>query len=146
VGASYGGYAALAGAALDTGVYRCAASVAGISDLRRFGDWSRSNNGVRAFRYWTRFMGSDKDAALAEISPAAHVDAVTVPVLLVHGRDDTVVPLEQSRLMAEALQRAGKPVELVVQPHADHWLSRGDTRLQTLQAVVAFLEKNNPPH
>src|SRR5262249_23938626 len=36
VGASYGGYAALAGVTLQSGVYRCAVSVAGISDLRAF--------------------------------------------------------------------------------------------------------------
>ena len=80
-----------------------------------------------------------------DISPASHVDKIRVPILLIHGRDDTVVPLEQSRIMADALRKAGKPVELVVQPGADHWLSRGETRLQTLEAVVAFLEKNNPP-
>jgi dipeptidyl aminopeptidase/acylaminoacyl peptidase len=73
------------------------------------------------------------------------VDRVTVPVLLIHGKDDTVVPLEQSQIMAETLKRAGKPVELVVQPGADHWLSRGDTRLQTLTSTMAFLERNNPP-
>jgi dipeptidyl aminopeptidase/acylaminoacyl peptidase len=148
VGASYGGYAALAGAALDPDVYRCAVSVAGPSDLRRFIEWARGRNGQAAYRYWTRFVGAEdsRDARLAEISPAAHVNAVKAPVLLIHGKDDTVVPLEQSRIMADALQRAGKPVELVVQPGADHWLSRGDTRLQMLRATVAFLEKHNPPN
>ena len=147
VGASYGGYAALAGAALDPGVYRCAASVAGVTDLRRFVDWSKGRSGRSAFRYWTRFMGAEdaRDPKLAEISPAAQAGKVAIPVLLVHGRDDTVVPLEQSRIMADALRDAGKPVELVVQPGADHWLSRGETRLQTLTSVVAFLEKHNPP-
>jgi dipeptidyl aminopeptidase/acylaminoacyl peptidase len=53
VGASYGGYAALAGATIDTGVYRCAASVAGLSDLRRLVE----DEGVTAKRYWKRFMG-----------------------------------------------------------------------------------------
>ncbi len=39
VGASYGGYAALAGATIDTGVYRCAVAVAGISDPKGFLQW-----------------------------------------------------------------------------------------------------------
>ncbi len=146
VGGSYGGYAALAGVTLDPGVYRCAASVAGLSDLRRFVNWSRNQDGLAAQRYWTRFMGAEtrRDPSLAEISPITHAARAEVPVLLIHGRDDTVVPLEQSQVMADALRRAGKPVELVVQPGADHWLSRGETRLATLQAVVAFLEKHNP--
>ena len=147
VGGSYGGYAALAGAALEHGVYRCAASFGGLSDLRRQVVYSRGMQGLAAQRYWTRFMGADdlKDQVLQQYSPLAHAAEVDIPVLLIHGRDDTVVPLEQSQLMAEALQRAGKPAELVVQKGADHWLSRGDTRLAMLQAVTAFLEKNNPP-
>jgi dipeptidyl aminopeptidase/acylaminoacyl peptidase len=147
VGASYGGYAAMAGAALEHGVYRCAASFGGVTDLRRQIVYSRGMQGLAAQRYWVRFMGADdlKDQVLAQYSPAAHAADVDIPVLLIHGRDDTVVPLEQSQLMADALQKAGKPVELVVQKGADHWLSRSDTRLAMLQAVTAFLEKNNPP-
>lgn len=148
VGGSYGGYAALAGAALEPGTYRCAASYAGLSDMRRMVAWSRNQNGATAQRYWLRFMGgaSPDDAALAQISPALQADKVQIPVLLMHGRDDTVVPLEQSRIMADALKSAGKPVDFVILEGADHWLSRGDTRLAMLKATVAFLEKNNPPN
>jgi dipeptidyl aminopeptidase/acylaminoacyl peptidase len=148
VGASYGGYAALAGATLDRGVYRCAAAVAGVSDLKRQVLWSRGRGGIATQRYWTRFMGAEDmgDPVLATYSPAQQAEKAEIPVLLVHGRDDTVVPFEQSRIMADALKKAGKPVELVSLPGDDHWLTRGDTRLQTLQAVVAFLEKHNPPN
>ena len=67
------------------------------------------------------------------------------PLLLIHGRDDTVVPIEQSRVMAEAMRRAGKPVELIELAGEDHWMSRADTRLRALQETVRFLEANNPP-
>ncbi|HXP26185.1 MAG TPA: prolyl oligopeptidase family serine peptidase, partial [Steroidobacteraceae bacterium] len=80
------------------------------------------------------------------ISPIEHVAAVTVPILLIHGRDDTVVPYEQSDVMLSALKRAGKPVTLVTMKHEDHWLSRSETRLQMLQATVDFLRANNPPN
>jgi dipeptidyl aminopeptidase/acylaminoacyl peptidase len=66
-------------------------------------------------------------------------------VLLIHGRDDTVVPYEQSDLMYDALRRAKKQVDLVTLKNEDHWLSRGETRLQMLQASVNFLRANNPP-
>lgn len=147
VGASYGGYAALAGAAFDPGVYRCAASIAGPSDLHRMVAWTKTHSGVAAQRYWTRFMGASdpQDKVLDEISPSEHADKITIPVLLVHGKDDTVVALEQTRIMEKALRDAGKPVEVVVMPGEDHWLSRGETRLQMLRSVAAFLEKNNPP-
>jgi dipeptidyl aminopeptidase/acylaminoacyl peptidase len=147
VGASYGGYAALAGATLDTGVYRCAVSVAGISDLRKMENWERGENGEAVQRYWLRYLGVKDlgDPRLAEISPIDHVDKVTIPILLIHGADDTTVPFEQSQFMFDALQKAGKPVELVRLKHEEHQLEAGDTRLQMLEATMAFLQKNNPP-
>ena len=148
VGASYGGYAALAGAALDPGVYRCAVSYAGPSHMGRMVSWSKDRHGVASERYWLRFMGGEKagDAALAQISPALNADKVQIPVLLLHGKDDTVVPIEQSYMMSTALKSAGKPVQLQVFDSTDHWLTRGDTRLAMLKATMAFVEKNNPPN
>lgn len=149
VGGSYGGYAALAGAAFDPGVYRCASSLAGPSDLRAMlGDETRGPSERNALRYWQRFMGakSASDPALAAISPALHADKVTIPLQLIHGRDDTVVLYRQSQIMADAMAKAGKPVEFVTLQSEDHWLSRGATRQQMLAAMVAFLEKHNPPN
>jgi dipeptidyl aminopeptidase/acylaminoacyl peptidase len=146
VGGSYGGYAALAGVTLEPGVYRCAVSVAGISDLQRFRNWTENNRLSSSQRYWDRFMGvtDKKGASLEEISPIQHIAAVNVPVLLIHGRDDTVVPFEQSEVMVDAMKKAGKQVEFVTLKHEDHWLSTGATRLQMLQATAAFLKTNNP--
>jgi len=150
VGASYGGYAALAGATLDSGVYRCAVSVAGVSDLGALLKWvdeKHLDETSRAQRFWDRFIGATgpKDPVLDLISPIKHAQAATAPVLLIHGKDDTVVPYDQSDDMADALRHAGKTVEFVKLKHEDHWLSRGETRLQMLQATVAFLRKYNPP-
>lgn len=150
VGASYGGYAALAGVTLQSGIYRCAVSVAGVADPARFLRWTSDGmmTGQNEFtRYWDRFLGvtGPSDTRLRAISPIDHVDAVSVPVLLIHGADDVVVPYAQSEEMAKALQRAGKFVQLVSLPHEDHWLSHSATRQQMLDAVVSFLERNDPP-
>jgi dipeptidyl aminopeptidase/acylaminoacyl peptidase len=150
VGASYGGYAALAGPSLDPGVYRCAVAVAGISDVKRMLNWVNQQQGGReslAQRYWDRFMGvgGPNDPGVDAISPIRHLDAITVPVLLIHGKDDTVVPFEQSQAMYDALHGHGKDVQLVNLGHEDHWLSRSDTRLQMLEASVQFLRAHNPP-
>jgi dipeptidyl aminopeptidase/acylaminoacyl peptidase len=146
VGGSYGGYAALAGVTLDPGIYRCAVSVAGVSDLKRmlqevssFADLER--------RYWYRFMGvtGSSDPLLQRLSPVKHVDAINVPVLLIHGTDDSVVRPEQSTLMFDAMKHAKKDVQMVTLKNEDHWLSHGETRLQMLQSSVAFLRAHNPP-
>ncbi|HYL00955.1 MAG TPA: S9 family peptidase [Steroidobacteraceae bacterium] len=150
-GGSYGGYAALAGVTLDPGVYRCAVSVAGIGDLKRMLKWEIEQAGGRkqnsTQRYWDRFMGvsGPDDPALDAISPIRHVGAAAVPILLIHGKDDTVVPFEQSKAMYEALRKANQEAELVTLKEEDHWLSRSATRLQMLEASVAFLRAHNPP-
>jgi len=149
LGASYGGYAALAGVSLQRGIYRCAVAVAGLSDLHWIVQKNagfRLNTNLRT-RYGERLLGvSDVgDPSIDERSPLEHADAVTVPVLLIHGRDDTVVPYDQSRRMADALERLHKSVQIVDLKSEDHWLSRSETRLQMLAATVAFLKAHNPP-
>ncbi|HXC54638.1 MAG TPA: S9 family peptidase [Rhizomicrobium sp.] len=145
VGASYGGYAALAGATLDPGVYRCAVSDSGVADTQTLLQWQRDRDRTPDI-YTMRYMGvaSADDAKLSEISPLHHVAQETIPILLIHGKDDTVVPIDQSEAMAAALTAAGKPVTFLKLDREDHWLSNAETRQQMLQATVAFLEANNP--
>ncbi|KQY31135.1 peptidase S9 [Caulobacter sp. Root487D2Y] len=150
VGASYGGYAALAGVTLQKDVYRCAVSVAGISDVSDFLQWRVNQGGSKSLtvRYWTRFLDIEayNDPKLATISPAKLAAKASAPILLIHGQDDTTVPYSQSTGMTKALQAAGKPVEFVALRGEDHFLSSADTRLEMLTSAVTFLEKNNPPN
>jgi len=80
-----------------------------------------------------------------EISPRFHADQADAPILLIHGRDDTVVSFEHSAEMADALEDAGKPHQLLELEGEDHWLSLGKTRLAMLEASVAFVMQHNPP-
>jgi dienelactone hydrolase len=150
VGASYGGYAALAGVTVQHGLYRCAVADAGVADLHqmlKYEDVRSGNTAANAtMRYWKQFMGADapSDSSLDAISPVRLADKADAPVLLIHGKDDSVVPFEQSNAMLAALKHAGKPVEMVVMPNEDHWLSQADTRLSMLTAAVAFVQKYNP--
>jgi dipeptidyl aminopeptidase/acylaminoacyl peptidase len=150
VGASYGGYAALAGVTIQSGIYRCAVAVAGVSDPAKMLRWVTRTEAVGdqiGLRYWERFfaVSGPGDKRLDGISPLHHADQVTVPLMLIHGRDDTTVPYDQSEAIAKALKHAGKPVEFITLDKEDHYLSRGDTRLQMLRTSVEFLRKYNPP-
>jgi len=146
VGASYGGYAALAGVTVQQGLYRCAVSYAGVADLNAMLQQDAIYYHANVTRYWKAYMGV-KDSArrdLAGISPAGLAERADAPVLLIHGKDDTVVPIEQSRIMKRALERAGKPVEFVELGGEDHYLSNPQTRAAMLEAAVAFVQRHNP--
>lgn len=147
VGGSYGGYAALAGATLTPDLYRCVVSVAGVSDLPRLIETEKNNAGrsrAANVNYWTSHIG-DNQSELAAASPRRLATAVRAPILLIHGKDDTVVRFEQSVMMANALKAAGKPHKLVELSGEDHWLSRTETRLQMLNELEAFLRTHLGP-
>jgi dienelactone hydrolase len=147
VGGSYGGYAALAGVTVQQGLYRCAVSVAGVADLSAMLRTELKPQYSNADHYWERFMGARDytDKGLDLYSPIRLAARADAPVLLIHGRDDTVVNYEQSTAMRSALKSAGKPVEFVTLPGEDHHLSHEQTRVAMLQAAVAFVQRYNPP-
>jgi dipeptidyl aminopeptidase/acylaminoacyl peptidase len=143
VGASYGGYAALAGAAFTRDLYACAASVAGISDLIEF---LRVVNPLAyrdrvTDRYWDQVLGSQVDDGerLKATSPARHANAIRCPVLLLHPELDTTVPIAQSEFMATALAKVGQKPTFIRLAGDDHYLRLGRTRLEILKALETFL-------
>ena len=143
VGGSYGGYSALVGAAFTPDLYRCAVSYSGTSDLTRKLRWARKRFGPKSstYEYWLSRMGEPGEA-VDNRSPALAADRIKADILLIHGKDDTVVALEQSEVMAEALEDAGKSYEFVVLDGEDHWLSTEETRIAMLEAIGTFLSKH----
>lgn len=148
VGASYGGYAALAGAAITPEIYACAVSVAGISDLNLMMSMEIRQSGQQSdsysVKYWERWLGdriSDEDRMRAA-SPVNHAARVRAPILLIHGKDDTVVRFLQSEKMAGALKKAGKPYKMIELEEEDHWLSQADSRIRILKETEAFLKEH----
>lgn len=134
---------------MQPGIYRCAVSVAGPSDMPQFFRWQVNTKGYKSdnTRYWRAVTGADKegDGVMKALSPANFAEQANAPILLMHGKDDTVVPIAQSEIMVSALRAAKKPVEFLEMAGEDHWLSREATRKAMLKASVAFVQKHNPP-
>jgi len=143
VGASYGGYAALAGATFTPDLYACAVSFAGISDLPKVLQSERVENGQgsQAMSFWLSRIGSQyaDSEQLRATSPARHAEQVKCPILLMHGEGDTTVRIAQSELMYDALQSAHKDVQFVRFPGEDHYFTLASTRARFLGEVEKFL-------
>jgi dipeptidyl aminopeptidase/acylaminoacyl peptidase len=146
VGASYGGYAALAGAAFTPELYACAVSVAGVSDLPEMLAHEEKMAGEEgdSVYYWRESIGTRDDPRVGQKSPARYARSIRAPILLIHGSNDSVVPFEQSQMMANALQAAGMPHQLVTLESEDHWLSSAVTRTRLLSEIEKFLAANLP--
>jgi dipeptidyl aminopeptidase/acylaminoacyl peptidase len=139
VGASWGGYMALAGATFSPDIYACAVSYAGVSDLKHaiYTGTTFESEGVSI---WKRRLGSEDDSGKSDAqSPANFADRVKIPVLLLHSDKDTTVDIDQSEIEERALKRAGKQVEFVRLPGDDHYLEFADTRTKMLKEVERFL-------
>lgn len=144
MGASYGGYAAMWAAVRNPELYRCTISLAGISDVAAQLDFDRKTfDSAAAFRAWNaRIQGKAK--SLAELSPLAFVDRMTVPILIAHGTADTTVPYSQSVKLHEALVKLGRDHDFVLFPGAEHNLGDPEYETRFLERIGAFLDKHNP--
>ena len=144
IGASYGGYAALAAGAFSPDMYRCIAAFAPVSDLRRMLKRERSEHGKNhwVLDYWEEFYGADasEKEMLRSISPVFYAEEFKAPVLLIHGKEDTVVNIEQSKVMNSALRKADKDVTFIQLKGEDHWLTQEETRIKTLRALAEFID------
>jgi dienelactone hydrolase len=141
VGASYGGYAALAGATVTPDRYACAASINGVSDPEDLlKEALKDGKTSMAAEWWRKSMGSDLDQ-LRRVSPQRHADKVRIPILLLHGLEDSVVEVKQSREMHAKLQRAQRDVQFKELGGDDHWLSSASTRTMMLQELETFVAR-----
>ncbi|MDP3489209.1 MAG: alpha/beta fold hydrolase [Phenylobacterium sp.] len=146
IGASYGGYAALVGATLHPSAFQCAAAIAPVTDLQMLQlhvvrAAGRDSGMFTGFR--DQLANATREQMVAA-SPANHAAAVTAPILLMHGEQDTVVLLDHSVLMKNALERAGKSVELLTFEGENHYFYRPQSRARMLEALDGFLATHLP--
>jgi acetyl esterase/lipase len=114
----------------------------GPTDLAAFGKDELAQKGVLAPFVGKRY--ADDPAAHEKASPVKYVTKDAPPFLIFHGRKDWVVPIEQSRELAEKLRDVRVPVKLVEVPLEGHgWdgKANGETTRETLKFLAEKLKK-----
>jgi len=149
-GWSYGGYATLAAMTLTPDRYRCGIAGAGVSHIAAMMEYEQERLGGGSQLYWARNIGDWRGRHrenVDAISPALHAGRVQAPLMIIHGTEDIVVPFEQAEIMAEAMDAAGRPYELVVIEGGRHYSSQMTTshKRQLYENLIAFLQEHNPP-
>jgi dipeptidyl aminopeptidase/acylaminoacyl peptidase len=140
-GSSYGGYAALMGAVREPSLYRCAVSYVGVSDLELMfekGDIPESSLGRK---YLEEVLGSDPQSLRAR-SPLYNVERIQAPILLMHGKADWRVDYAHATRMRDALEKAGKKVELVAQRREGHGSYDEKNRKEVYVSLLAFFAQH----
>lgn len=100
-GFSYGGYAAMAAAVRPNGIYKCAISGAGVSDIERI--WARF--------YTNPFFRDSQEPTVRGMSPLQQADKIKIPIMVYHGERDQVVPLVQSELFVDKARKSDQKVD-----------------------------------
>ena len=140
LGGSYGGYAALMAAAKQQHIFKCAASFAGISDLNLL-----LRKALRFSNYdFVKMVVGDDSQKLKRRSPINYVKNIEIPVMIIHGDQDLIVHVEQSRTMYKAMQKNKKQVEYIELKDGNHYMSIEANRLLVLSSFERFLGEHIP--
>jgi dipeptidyl aminopeptidase/acylaminoacyl peptidase len=138
-GASFGGYSALMQPILNPGMYKCAIGYVGVYDLALLNKSKESEN-EDVERFFARSLGQDA-AALAKASPALRAKEIKVPVMLVAGKSDDNVRMNQFRTMDSALRDIGQSPETFVASGESHGFVKPENVAELYRRMEQFLDK-----
>ena len=141
-GASYGGYAALAGATFTPDLYACAVSYVGPSNIFTLLETIPP--------YWKPFLEMEyeeigdpvKDKELLEeISPVFHAEKIKIPLFVAQGANDPRVNKAESEQIVEAVRKAGKEVVYMLKENEGHGFQNEENRFDFYRTLEEFFRK-----
>lgn len=141
-GASYGGYATLAGITFTPDLYACAIDYVGVSNLFTF---------MKTIPpYWEPYLDMmyemvghpEKDVAhMTASSPALHIDKISTPLLVVQGANDPRVNIDESDQIVEALRARDVDVPYLVKYNEGHGFGNEENQFEFYKTMCGFLQK-----
>ncbi len=164
-GASFGGYAALSGAAFTPDLYNCAISLVGPSSLvtllstippywtsyqqtydARTGRLPRYDSGEKAGmpKAEADFTEQDREdyEFLVSRSPLYSADQIKIPMLIAQGANDVRVKQQESEQIVKVLKKNGIEVDYMLFPDEGHGLMKPQNRIDFFRRADQFLAKH----
>jgi len=135
-GWSYGGYLALVALTRWPALFSAGSSHAGMSDLMGF--FAETETWMAAASVTEYGDPRTDEGLLRRLSPIHRMDRVLAPTLLVHGEQDTNVPVGESVRAHAALRAAGARTDLLLLPGEGHTIVGRHGRIASTQAIVQW--------
>jgi dipeptidyl aminopeptidase/acylaminoacyl peptidase len=147
LGSSYGGYSAMVSTLRWPGRFRCAVSIAGVSDRLLFFTASDGGHSARGREQLERIIGNPRtqQAEMMATSPLYHYREFITPLMLVHGEEDMRVDFEHSRRLARMLHLAGRPPVLLALAKEGHGIAAIDNLETAWSGIAGFLRQHLDP-
>jgi dipeptidyl aminopeptidase/acylaminoacyl peptidase len=137
-GGSYGGYMTMAGLTEFPELFAAGADLFGIVNFETFfvhtEPWMAA---ISKVKYGDPVTQLDM---LRALSPIHKLDRVRAPTLVLHGANDTNVPVIEAEQVVQALERRGVPVQLVLFPDEGHGFRKTANRIRSTTAIVRWFE------
>jgi dienelactone hydrolase len=137
-GWSYGGYLTMAALTFHPALFAAGISICGMSDLCTF---YRNTEPWIADAAYPKYGHPINDRELLEqLSPLRRVDALTAPLLVVHGANDTNVPVTESDQIVDALRQAGRDARFLLFEHDGHDIAKRENRAVLAATISDWLD------
>ena len=142
VGFSYGGYAAMILSMQYPDMFKCAVSVAGVSDINLLLNGGRITQQQR--KWQKEHIGDSENEydVLKSQSPIFNVNKLSSPIFIAHGLKDSVVDVEHAYRMKYMLQKYNKDFEFYIDQESGHSFLEMSNRRMLFEKIVAFLQDN----
>ncbi|HEY7111612.1 MAG TPA: S9 family peptidase [Thermoanaerobaculia bacterium] len=139
MGGSYGGYMVMAGLTEFPGLFAAGADLFGVVNFETF--FAHTEPWMAAISK-IEYGDPDKEKEmLRRLSPIHRVDRVVAPTIVLHGANDTNVPVVEAEQVVDSLKKRGVPVEYVLFPDEGHGWRRTPNRIKSAVAVTKWFEK-----
>ena len=143
MGGSYGGYMVMAGLTEFPGLFAAGADLFGIVNFETFfRDTEPWMAAISTIEY-----GDPKTQLelLRQLSPIHRLDRIRTPTLVLHGANDTNVPVVEAEQVVATLKKSGVPVEYVLFPDEGHGFRKLPNRIRAATELVSFFSRYLAP-
>ena len=139
MGGSYGGYMVMAGLTEYPEVFAAGANLFGVVNFETF--FANTEPWMAAIS--TIEYGDPKTEAemLRNLSPIHKIDKVVAPTIVLHGANDTNVPVVEAEQVVDNLKQRGVPVEYILFPDEGHGFRKTPNRIRSTVAIVNWFVK-----
>ncbi|MYD09043.1 MAG: S9 family peptidase [Chloroflexi bacterium] len=134
MGGSYGGYMTMAGLAEFPDLFAAGVNIYGLVNFKTF--FEQTEPWMAAISKIEYGDPETEGDLLDALSPIHNLDRVAAPVLVLHGANDTNVPVYEAEQVVAKLRARGLPVEYILFPDEGHGFRKEENRIATAIAVV----------
>jgi len=138
MGGSYGGYMVMAGLTQYPDLFAAGANLFGVVNFETF--FKHTEPWMAAISTVEYGDPNTQAALLRDLSPIHRIDRVKAPTIVLHGANDTNVPVVEAEQVVETLKQRGVPVEYVLFPDEGHGWRKQANRVRSAVSIVRWFE------